>query len=170
MKIRKYSCQVLVLLCFLVLACSQSGCGNNDVETVGKVTSNYRLLTPSDKIVIEKFHDPDIPEIMLYVTRADRGGIKGALGLAEDKSDSSIAARLVRPFSGPVPEAVRKNDGKEIFKRSQSMVWKHLMVRRFYDEENNVVIYITHTREVVAGGYKNAISVVPLGMPLLPEK
>ncbi len=160
------------MLFILLLACclGLTGCGNNDAETVGKVTSNFRLLTPSDKIVIEKFHDPDIPEIVLYVTRADRGGVKGALGLAEDKSDASIAARLVRPLSGPIPDAVKKNDGKEVFERSQSLIFKRLMVRRFYDEENNVVVYITHTREVVAGGYKNSISVVPLGMPLLPEK
>ncbi len=166
MKLRTYLGVVLLLALCLGLA----ACGNNDAETVGKVTSNFRLLTPSDKIVIEKFHDPDIPEIVLYVTRADRGGIKGALGLAEDKSNASIAARLVRPFSGPVPDAVKKNDGKEIFKRSQSLIWKHMLVRRFYDEENNVVIYMTHSREVVAGGYKSSISVVPLGLPLVPEK
>lgn len=151
----------LALICSLFL----TACGD-DAETVGEVTSNYRFFTPSDKIKIEKFHDPDIPEIVLYVSRADRGGIKGAMGLAEDKSDASLAARLVRPLSGPIPDKVLKSNGDEIFRRSQSLVFKKMLVRRFYDKENNVVIYITHSREMIAGGYKNSISVVPLDMPL----
>ena len=34
-----------------------------------------------------------------YVSRAKTGGISGALGLAEDKSEASIACRQVGPIS-----------------------------------------------------------------------
>ena len=53
-------------------------------EDIGSVGYRFKWLGPNDKIVVEAFDDPDVPGVTCYISRARTGGIKGALGLAED--------------------------------------------------------------------------------------
>lgn len=153
----------LILLPLLAVLILVAGCGgSDDSRDIGEATSNWRLLTPNDKIKVSGFSDPDIPEITVYFTRADRGGIKGAVGLAEDKSNASVSAVLTRPFIGKVPDKVVRENGVEVFRQSQSAFFKHMMVKRFYDETTGCVIYMVHSREIVEGGYKSSVSAVCL--------
>ena len=48
-------------------------------------------------IVVEAYDDPGVRGVTCYLSRARTGGIKGALGLAEDKAEASIACRAVAP-------------------------------------------------------------------------
>ena len=52
--------------------------------------------------------------------------------------------------------------GEEVFKAGLSLIWKSLVVNRIYDRKNNTLIYLIHSREVVDGSAKMAISTVPL--------
>ena len=63
-------------------------------EEIGTVNTAFKLLG-SDKIVVEVFDDPQITGVSCYVSRAKTGGLTGAIGLAEDKADSSVACRQV---------------------------------------------------------------------------
>jgi len=67
-------------------------------EIVGEVSTSFKLLGANDKIVIEAFDDPDIKGATCYLSRAKTGGIKGTVGLAEDKSDASLACRQTWPY------------------------------------------------------------------------
>jgi hypothetical protein len=49
------------------------------------------LLGPDDKIVVDGFDDPKVEGVACHISRAQTGGMKGALGVAEDTSDASIA-------------------------------------------------------------------------------
>ena len=154
--------RILCLSLLLMFALSLGAC-SDDSNSIGEATSNWRMFTPNDKIKVEEFSDPDIPEISIYISRADRGGIKGAVGLAEDKSNASVDAILTGVFNGTVPDVVIKNNGKEVFKQSQSLVLKSMSIKRFYDPENNSVVYMAHSREIIAGGYKSSVAAVWLG-------
>src|SRR5580698_9785606 len=60
---------------------------------VGSVDTEFKLIGPDHKIVIESYDDPKIDGITLFISKSQTGGIKGAVGLAEDTSDASVAAR-----------------------------------------------------------------------------
>lgn len=131
-------------------------------ETVGSVSTKFKLLGANDKIVIEAFDDPDVNGATCYLSRAKTGGVSGAVGLAEDTSDASIACRQVGPIS--LPDEIKNGDadGEEVFKKSTSLLFKSLQVVRFYDPKRNVLIYLTYSDRVIEGSPKNSISTIPI--------
>ena len=82
-------------------------------ETIGEVSTVFKLLGPDHKIVIEAFDDPKVEGVTCYLSRAKTGGIRGGLGIAEDRSDASIACRQI----GPIKMAGDLKDGEEVFKK-----------------------------------------------------
>lgn len=127
-------------------------------DEVGSVSTKFKFLGPNDKIVVEVFDDPDVPGVACYLSRARTGGMSGAIGVAEDTADASIACRQVGPvsFSGPIKA------GEEVFKERRSLIFKSLQVVRFCDETRNTLVYLVYSDKVVEGSPKNAISTVPL--------
>ncbi|SDY07347.1 CreA family protein [Nitrosomonas halophila] len=131
-------------------------------ETVGSVSTKFKLLGANDKIVVEAFDDPDIPGATCYLGRAKTGGISGSVGVAEDKSDASIACRQTGPIT--LSEKIKngKADGDTVFKKSTSLLFKTLQVVRFYDAKRNVLIYLAYSDRIIEGSPKNSISVIPI--------
>src|SRR6185503_4205786 len=70
-------------------------------ETIGDVDTVFKLIGPDHKIVVEAYDDPRVGGVTCYVSRAKTGGVKGALGLAEDKAEAS-SARPTAPLMPPV--------------------------------------------------------------------
>ena len=131
-------------------------------EEVGSVSTKFKWFGPNDKVVIEVFEDPEVPGVACYLSRAKTGGMSGAVGMAEDTSDASIACRQIGPIV--VSAAVRsgEDNGEEVFKKRTSLVFKSLQVVRFYDRKRNVLIYLSFSDRVIEGSPKNSISVVPV--------
>jgi CreA protein len=131
-------------------------------EMIGSVSTKFKLLGANDKIVVEAFDDPDIPGATCYLGRAKTGGISGSVGVAEDKSDASIACRQTGPIQ--LPEKIKNGnaDGDEVFKKSTSLLFKSLQVVRFYDAKRNVLIYLSYSDRIIEGSPKNSISVIPI--------
>lgn len=129
-------------------------------ETIGEVDTAFKLLGPNHKIVIEAFDDPLIPGVTCHVSRAKTGGVSGALGLAEDTSDASIACRQVGPIT--LPEGLKKKDGEAVFSERRSILFKRLQVVRFFDEKRRVLVYLVYSDKLIEGSPKNAISTVPI--------
>ena len=131
-------------------------------EQIGSVSTKFKLLGANDKIVIEAFDDPEIPGATCYLSRAKTGGVGGAVGVAEDTSDASIACRQTGPIT--LPEKIKNGheDGKEVFKKSTSLLFKTLQVVRFYDAKRNVLVYLTYSDRIIEGSPKNSISIIPI--------
>ncbi|GFM33349.1 protein CreA [Desulfovibrio subterraneus] len=148
---------VAVICMVMVLVCSAAR-----AETIGSVSTVFKVLGANDKIVVEAFDDPDIEGVTCYLSRAKKGGISGSLGVAEDTSDASLSCRQVGPIS--VPERIRnkKEDGEEVFKKRTSLLFKSMQVVRFYDAKRNVIIYLTYSDRIIEGSPKNSISCVPV--------
>ncbi len=128
-------------------------------EEVGCVSTTFRYLgAANDKICIEAFKDPDVEGVVCHLSRAVTGGLKGAIGLAEDTSDSSIACRQVGPIT--FPANLKEED--EVFEENRSLFFKELHVVRFYDKPNNTLVYLSYSDRVIEGSPKNAISTVPI--------
>lgn len=141
-------------------------------ELVGEVGTKFKLVGPNDKIVVEVFEDPDIPGVACYLSRAKTGGVSGAVGVAEDTSDASLACRQVGPISLPDEIASGKRDGDEVFKKRTSLFTKSMQVVRFYDAPRNTLVYLNFSDRIIEGSPKNSLSVVvirPWAAPVKPS-
>ena len=92
MVIQYTSCAALLLAGVLVTGSAHAA------ETVGAVDTVFKWIGPDHKIVVEAYDDPQVQGVTCYVSRAKTGGVSGALGLAEDKAEASIACRQVGPI------------------------------------------------------------------------
>ena len=79
---------------------------------IGSVNTEFKLIGPDHKIVIESYDDPKIEGITVFVSKSQTGGIKGALGLAEDTSDASVAIRQTGPIKVKEEGSFRERRGR----------------------------------------------------------
>ena len=127
-------------------------------DEIGSVDTTFKLLSPDDSIAIEVFDDPEIEGLACYLSRAQKGGYRGAAGIAEDTSDASIDCDQV----GPARITGELEAGEEVFNERRSLIFKRLRVVRFCDVPRNVVVYLVYSERVVEGSPKNSVSAVPL--------
>lgn len=148
---------ILTILVFLLAAASIVF-----AEQIGSVDTAFKFLGPDDKIVVESFDDPEVAGVTCYLSRAKRGGVSGAMGIAEDTSDASIACRQTGKIV--LPEAIRNNGkkGRKVFKKRTSILFKTMQVVRFYDPKRNVLVYLTYSDKLIDGSPKNSISCVTI--------
>lgn len=127
-------------------------------ERVGEVDTVFKFIGPDHKIVVDAYDDPKVAGITCFVSRAKTGGIKGAVGLAEDKSEASIACRQTGPiaFTKPLPKQ------EEIFDVSLSLLFKKLRVVRMVDAKRNTLVYLTYSERVIEGSPQNSVTAVPV--------
>ncbi len=131
-------------------------------ENIGSVDTVFKLIGPDHKIVVDAYDDPKVAGVTCYVSRAKTGGIKGAIGLAEDRAEASIACRQVGPirFSADVHKLP---DQEEMFSERISLLFKKLRVVRMVDRKRHTLVYLTYSDRLIDGSPKNSITVVPLG-------
>ena len=140
----------------LLAACTLVCAGLARAEPIGEVDTVFKLIGPDHKIVVDAYDDPKVSGVACYVSRAKTGGIKGALGLAEDKSEASIACRQVGPISiaKPLPQQ------EEVFNERISLVFKRLRIVRMVDAKRNALVYLTYSDRVIEGSPKNSVTAV----------
>ncbi|WP_343642864.1 CreA family protein [Roseateles sp.] len=140
------------------LALATSACSGASADEIGDVSTVFKFIGPNHKIVVDAYDDPGVQGVTCYVSRAKTGGIKGGLGLAEDKSEASIACRAVGPIS--FPKALPKQE--EVFSERSSLVFKRLRVVRMVDAKRNTLVYLTYSDRVIEGSPQNSVTAVPV--------
>jgi CreA protein len=128
---------------------------------IDAISTQFRWVGPNDKIVVERYDDPKVRNVSCYMSRADTGGIKGGLGLAEDPSRFSIACRAVGPIE--IPDRLPKSE--VIGFASASLFFKTFRIYRAVDAEKNVLVYTVVSTKLINGSPFNSISVVPANVP-----
>lgn len=151
--VRRSVRQTTLVLAVLV---ALSATGPASAESIGEVDTVFKLIGPDHKIVVDAYDDPKVPGVTCYVSRAKTGGIKGAIGIAEDKAEASIACRQTGPVSFPAPIPVQE----EVLTERQSLLFKKLRVVRMVDKARNVLVYLTYSDRVIEGSPKNSLTVV----------
>ena len=152
---------VLVIMCLLLVA---------SLAYAGTKAVRINKFMAIDKIGPQNYHletlridDPDNPFVSIYVTH-----IICDFSFS-DPSNVSITARL----TGKIPV----KDGKQMVNTTinhnvanfrKSIGTKVMRVSRCYDKVKNVLIYRVYTTKLFDGSMKHSMSVVPLGMPLIP--
>jgi CreA protein len=136
-------------------------------EPIGSVDTVFKLIGPDHKIVVDAYDDPKVTGVACYVSRAKTGGVKGALGLAEDKSDAAIACRQTGPisFKQPLPQQ------EEVFNERLSIVFKRLRIVRMVDRARNTLVYLTYSDRLIEGSPQNSVTAVAVDRAIvIPTK
>ena len=125
-------------------------------DTVGEVDTVFKFIGPDHKIVVDAHDDPKVSGVTCYVSRAKTGGIKGAVGLAEDKAEASIECLQTGPisFARPIPRQ------DEMFSERISLIFKKLRVVRMVDVKRNTLVYLTYSDRVIEGSPQNSVTAV----------
>jgi CreA protein len=127
-------------------------------EEIGGFTNDWT----GNKIIVEAIPDPKVQGITCHVTRFDRSLFdrlsKGKW--FEDPSNTSIACRQTGAVTvGAIDTSSR---GEDIFSERMSLIFKHIAVRRIFDEKTDTLIYVAYSREVKDASAKMSVSTVPL--------
>ncbi len=131
-------------------------------DKIGSVDTDFRFIGPDNKIEIESFDDEGVPGVTCYISRAKTGGVKGAVGIAEDKAYASLSCHQIGPITLDEKIKAGKEDGEDVFKKRTSLVFKSMQVVRFYDKKHNALVYMVYSDRILKGSPNNSITAVPI--------
>ena len=138
-------------------ACSTAWAKN---DTIGTVDTAFKLLGRDHDIIVEAYDDPVVQGVTCYVSRARTGGIKGSLGLAEDRAEASISCHQVGPIQ--ITQAIPKQE--QVFSERISLLFKRLRVVRMVDMQRHTLVYLTYSDKLIDGSPQNSVTAVPIGL------
>jgi CreA protein len=127
-------------------------------ETIGCVTTAWKLLGANHQVCVDAFSDPKIAGVTCHVSQAKTGGISGSLGLAQDPSQFSLACRQTGSIT--VPTNLPKEEA--VFSESTSLLFKETNVVRLWDDKHKTLVYVAISRKLIDGAPANSISTVPV--------
>ena len=114
------------------------------------------LFTTKD-IKIQTFNDPDIPGVTCHISH-----VEANLDLA-DPSDMSIACRQTGEITKAMLDQIdTSKSGEVVFTASKSILFKHLKIRRIFDQDNRTLVYLSYSTKETAGSDKHSLTTVPL--------
>lgn len=153
------TCTFAALLRTTVAAlCLVGATASPAADKIGSVDTAFQWLGRDHDILVEAYDDPGVSGVTCYVSRARIGGIKGTLGLAEDRAEASIACRQ----TGPIAFAKPLRQQQEIFSERMSLLFKRLRVVRMVDAERNTLVYLSYSDKLIDGSPQNSITAVPV--------
>jgi len=129
-----------------------------NADTVGCVTTAWKLIGANHKICVDAFRDPKVSGVTCHVSQARTGGVSGSLGLAQDPSQFSLACRQTGPIA--LPAKLPKEE--IVFTEDTSILFKETRILRMWDEANRTLVYLAISRKLIEGAPANSISTVPV--------
>jgi CreA protein len=155
MTIMKQTLALLILAAALAVASTARA---DDPDLIFRKSTTFKLLSPDDKLATYGIDDPAIEGVACHFTAPEKGGWSGALGLAEQVSDVSLACRQV----GPITFKTKSEQGDVVFRQSRSLFFKRMQIVRGCDAKRNVLIYMVYSDRLIDGSPKNSTSTVPI--------
>lgn len=138
-------------LVLITLAVFLAACSDNEVGDV-----SLGVFTTKD-IKLDALQDPIITGVTCHIS-----SIEANLDLS-DPSDSSIACRQTGEITANMIALIDKSpSGDVVFKKSKSIFFKNMKVRRIYDATSQTLMYVSYSTKETSGSYKHSLSTVPL--------
>ncbi|GLK66065.1 CreA family protein [Paracoccus kondratievae] len=127
-------------------------------EVVGEVGVDW----VGNDIIVEAIADPKVQGVTCHLAYFERSVLDRLSqgNWFEDPSNSAIECTRTGPVR--IGDICRGPEGEDVFSASRSLIFKALRVKRIYDEDNQVLIYLAHTDQVKEGSAKMSISTVAL--------
>ncbi len=127
-------------------------------DLIFKKSTDFKLLTPNDKLATYGVDDPLVDGVACYYTAHEKGGMAGMFGVAEQTSEVSLACRQYAPikFKG------KFSQGETVFSERRSLIFKRMQIVRGCDAKRNVLVYMVYSDKLVEGSPENSTSVVSI--------
>lgn len=139
-------CSMMILAAVVL-----GGCDNSEVGDI-----SLGIFTTKD-IKLNTLVDPLVPGVTCHVA-----SIEADLSLS-DPSDSSIACRQTGEITAQMIAAIDKSkSGEVVFKKSKSIFFKTMKIRRIFDAESQTLMYVSYSTKETSGSFKHSLSTVPL--------
>lgn len=123
-------------------------------DEVGNVSLG--MFTTND-IKLNMMVDPIVTGVTCHVA-----SIEADLSLS-DPSDSSISCRQTGEITIEMIDQIDKSkSGDVVFKKSKSIFFKNMKIRRIYDPMNQTLMYLSYSTKETSGSYRHSLSTVPL--------
>ena len=145
-------------LASLGLTVAAPALAQDEPDLIFRKSTTFNLLTPNDKLATYGLDDPGVEGVACHYTIPEKGGLSGALGLAEQTSDVSLACRQY----GPIKIKEKFEQGEVVFRQSRSFFFKKMQIVRGCDARRNVLVYMVFTDKLIDGSPKNSTSTVPI--------
>ena len=139
-------------------AVSGASAQSADPDLIFRKSTTFKLLTPNDRLAVYGIDDPLVEGVACHFTAPEKGGISGALGLAEQTSDVSLACRQY----GPIKFKDKFSQGDVVFSERRSLFFKKMQIVRGCDAKRNTLVYMTYSDKLIEGSPKNSTSTVPI--------
>nr|WP_225972793.1 CreA family protein [Paracoccus jeotgali] len=132
--------------------------GAASAEQVAKIGVDW----VGNDIVVESIHDPKVEGVTCHLAYFSRSVLDRLSqgNWFEDPSNSAIECTQTGPIR--LGDIRKGRNGEDVFNASRSLLFKSLRVKRIWDEENQVLIYLAHANELTEGSAKMSISTVPV--------
>ncbi len=127
-------------------------------DAIFKKSTVWRALSPNDKLAVYGIDDPVVEGVACHYTVPEKGGVKGAIGLAEQVSDISLACQQI----GPIRFKEKFDQGDVVFSERRSLIFKKMQIVRGCDARRNVLVYLVYSDKIIDGSPKNSTSTVPV--------
>ncbi|MBE7203335.1 MAG: CreA family protein [Parafilimonas terrae] len=149
---------LLTCLSCLALGLAAGRASADDKDLIFRKSTTFRALTPNDKLATYAFDDPAVDGVACFFTVPEKGGLSGALGLAEQTSDVSLACRQV----GPISFKSKSAQGDVVVSERRSLLFKRMQIVRGCDSKRNTLVYMAYSDKLIEGSPKNSTSAVPI--------
>jgi CreA protein len=136
----------LLVLAFILRLVLKGDVGN---VSLGMFTTN--------DIKLNMMTDPIVVGVTCHVA-----SIESDLSFS-DPSDSSISCRQTGEITAAMIAQIDKSkSGEVVFKKSKSIFFKNMKIRRIFDAKNQTLMYVSYSTKETSGSYKHSLSTVPL--------
>ncbi len=142
----------------LALAGAPSAQAADGPDLIFKKSTDFKLLTPNDKLATYGVDDPLVEGVVCYYTAHERGGMAGMFGVAEQTSEVSLACRQY----APVKFKEKFGQGEAVFSERRSLFFKRMQIVRGCDPKRNVLVYMVYSDRLVDGSPESSTSVVAI--------
>lgn len=137
---------VLIVLIFIARFILRDDVGN---VSLGMFTTN--------DIKLNMMTDPIVTGVTCHVA-----SIESDLSFS-DPSDSSISCRQTGEITlAMIAQIDKSKSGEVVFKKSKSIFFKNMKIRRIFDANNQTLMYVSYSTKETSGSYKHSLSTVPL--------
>nr|WP_041778229.1 CreA family protein [Beijerinckia indica] len=154
------SCARQCVAFFLLSLAPLAGAARADdgPDLIFRKSTVFKLLTPNDKLATYGIDDPIVQGVACHYTVPERGGLAGAIGVAEETSDISLSCEQY----GPISFKEKFEQGDVVLRERRSLLFKRMQIVRGCDVKRNVLVYMVYSDKLVEGSPKNATSTVPV--------
>jgi len=146
------------LAAFVSAAAPALASDDDGPELIFKKTTVFRLLSPNATLDTYALDDPLVEGVACHFTVPQIGGWKGWAGIAEQRSEISLACRQV----GPIHFKGKFAQGVDVYTQRRSLFFKKMQIVRGCDAKRNVLVYLVYSDRLIEGSPQNSTSTVPI--------